>query len=339
MRFAGREPCPMADADAIFRSLADSTRQRLLRVLSAQELSVSELVEILEQPQSTISRHLRVLREAGLLVDRRSANAVLYATPPSSPPGEQEVGNGRRVAGLPVLRERILDWLRSEELSPRLAQRIERVVRRRQRHRPDFFDDIGARWDQLRIEAFGEVFHLEALSTLLPTDWTVADIGTGTGYLLGILARQFARVIAVDPAEAMLAVARHRPEVRASDRVEFRRGSLEALPIEDGEVSLAIAALVLHHVATPPAAVAEIARCVRPGGRVLIVEQERHHHTTFHERMGDDWWGFEPDTVVGWLREAGLGEIRYQPLALAGPRGSSALEVPPLFVATGRKGG
>ena len=73
--------------------------------------------------------------------------------------------------------------------------------------------------------------------------------------------------------------------------------------------------------------------------RPVQEERREHEDRAGHERMGDDWWGFEPDTVVGWLREAGLGEIRYQPLALAGPRGSSALEVPPLFVATGRKGG
>lgn len=324
-------------SELIFKALADTTRQRILRVLSAQELSVSELVEVLDQPQSTISRHLKVLRDAGLLVDRRSGATVLHSTCPVPPqPGDsgEALGNGNNgepAGGSGGLRNRLLSWIGSQPLSEEFHERLDRVNRSRHAEGAAFFDTIGARWDQLRVEAFGEVFQLEALSWLLPSDWTVADVGTGTGHLLGLLSSRFAQVIAVDPAEAMLEAARHRPDLAGADNISFRAGSLEQLPIDSGSLDLAIASLVLHHVGEPAAALAELRRCVRSGGRVLLIEQETHHHTEFHERMGDRWWGFEPDRLAEWIRQAGFTGVKVHPLPTARPTARRGIESPRLF--------
>jgi len=324
----------------LFKAMADATRQRLLMVLSRQELSVTELVAVLGLPQSTISRHLKVLREAGLLLDRRVGAAVLQAARPvgGSSKGDSEAAAKKDANGRPAaeLLERVLEWASQAPLDERTHERIERAIQRRQATSEDFFERIGTRWDQMRIDCFGESFHLEALTALLPGEWTVADIGTGTGYLLPILASRFRRVIAVEPAGAMLEAARNRPELKATDNVEFREGLLPQLPLADGEVDLVIASLVLHHVPRPVEAVRELRRVVRAGGRLLIIEQHEHAGDEFHERMGDYWRGFEPPALLAWVQEAGFMDARVSPLTQAKPAGRQTGQVPGLYTVTAR---
>jgi len=335
----------MACAELLFKAMSDPTRQRLVRVLSMHELSVTELVEVLDQPQSTISRHLKVLRESGLLADRRTGTTVRYATYPPNPVDTRT--QSKRVhdnhngfsgtAHVADLRDRLLDWAAQVELEEAVRHRLEGVLHRQRNQDSDFFEVVGSRWDQLRIEAFGESFHLEALTTLLPTEWTVADIGTGTGYMLGILSPRFKKVIAVDPARAMLDAAHARPEVKRCDNVEFRQGALSELPIDDGEVDLIIASLVLHHIPEPTEALAELRRCLKDGGRFLMIEQVLHNNTAFHERMGDLWSGFPPDTLGEWVRIAGFSDVIFQPLASSRSNNGRATDAPPLFVVVAKR--
>lgn len=342
----------MAQVELLFRALADSTRRRMLRVLAAHELSVNELVEVLEVPQSTVSRHLKMLREVGMVVDRRCGTTTLSATlPPPEKNGDasdlSDGANGgthRQLShaasdGAADLRQRLLEWAWHEPLDSHTLERIRGVLSRRSAGRDGFFESLGLRWDHLRIEAFGEVFHWEAFTSLLPDQWTVADIGTGTGHLLPVLARHFARVIAVEPAETMLAAARQRPELKQAGNVEFRGGSLEKLPIGSGELDLAVASLVLHHVQRPDEALKEIHRILRPDGRLLIIEQQAHENPGFAERMGDLWRGFEPDMLAGWVEEAGFSDVQCRPLSSARPSGrQKEMIVPALFTMTARAG-
>jgi ubiquinone/menaquinone biosynthesis C-methylase UbiE/DNA-binding transcriptional ArsR family regulator len=377
----------MASSELIFRAMSEMTRQRLLRVLSLHDLNVSEMVEVLGLPQSTISRHLKVLREAGLLVDRRVGANVMYAAAPMTAAADQgqqdraaseenakgsrrqaeagvsgkeeaaqglgEAGGADRVKGrrrgetwghsaagygVVGLRDWLLDWIGRTRLEEDVAERLDRVVRRRREAGGGFFDAVAVRWDQLRVEAFGEVFHLEALTALLPSEWTVADIGSGTGYLLPILSARFRRVIAVDPSARMLELARTRPEVRSAENIEFREGSLASLPVADGELDLAVVSLVLHHVEDPGLALAAIRRCLRPGGTMMMIEQEAHELAAFHERMGDLWSGFAPDRLTEWLTNSGFADVRVSPLSTARPSGRGRIEAPRLFVLTARAG-
>ena len=303
--------------------MAVPARQRLLQVLLCEELSVSELVEIMRLPQSTISRHLKVLRSAGLAKDRRNGTAVLYSATPS--PG-----------GINALESVVLAWLRERPLSKVLQDRLQRVLRKRSDSTVDFFERLGNRWDDLRRAAFGDSFAAEAFLSLLPQKWTVVDVGAGTGFLLPLLAEHFANVIAIEPAAAMLECARQRIMERGRQNVTFHVSGVEQLPLEDRVCELAIACLVLHHVAKPEQALREMHRILKPGGRLLLVEQEEHQHHEFHEVMQDRWWGFDPivfgDQVVG----AGFGEVRSHRLATAKP-GSGTVEAPDLFVLTGRR--
>lgn len=308
-------------AEELFRAVGDRTRLQMLALLLRQELAVSELVEVLRLPQSTVSRHLKVLRQAGLIRDRRIGANVLYdARVASSNGAALSTEVLRLVGGQPV---------------PRAAEaRLAQVLRRRAMKSAEFFHAVGAAWDELREEAFGRTFHLEAMLSLLPPEWTVADVGCGTGYLLPVLSRYFARVIAVEPVEAMRELAQERCAKADCSNVELRAGELSALPMRDGEADLAMAVLVLHHVPDAEAAVRQMRRVLRGGGQVLIVEQAEHDNAAFQERMQDSRSGFDRQALANLVRMAGFEEVRVvEPATLE--RGDGAPEV---FVLTGRRG-
>ena len=316
----------MQDSDALLRAMTDGTRRRLLRVLSEQEMTVSELVDVLEQPQSTISRHLKMLRDAGLIVDRRHGTTTLSSLLPL--PTIAANGNGHRHPkdGVRDLQRRLIEWVQQEPMEQTVQTRMTRVLARRS-NGDGFFESVGSRWDQLRIDAFGDSFHWEALTSALPRHWVAADIGTGTGFLLPMLAAQFKQVIAVEPAEAMLQTARQRRELQDASHVSLRVGSLEQLPIEDVAVDLAIASLVLHHVAEPLTALKELARIVKPSGQLLIIEQTDHDDAAFSERMGDRWSGFSPEQMRQWVEEVGFADVRSHELT-----SSNRHHAPALFI-------
>lgn len=310
------------ESETVFKAMADKTRQRTLSVLRLHELSVSELVATLNQPQSTISRHLKVLRDAELIRDRHHGTTTLYS-----------VADPTRNGSRGDLNERLLDWIASQPLEPSVSSRLDRVIHDRRDMSSRFFDRIGRQWDALREESFGAYFHLEAFLTLLPDDWIVADIGTGTGYLLPALARHFQRVVAVEPADRMLAAARRRIELGEVANVDLRRGDLSNLQINDAAVDLALAVLVVHHVPAPRDALLELHRIVRRGGRVLIVEQTSHQDDAFRERMQDRWWGFDPKEFRSLLESVGFQDVASRSLATV----NQADDAPDLFVVTASK--
>ncbi len=309
--------------EVVFKALTDATRQNILQLCLLQELSVSELVACLQLPQSTVSRHLKKLRQANLISDRRDGTMVLYST-----------NRGQSQAGDAVtLESRLLEWIAEQPWPRPLRSRLDRVLIGRQRQSTEFFSKLGHRWDQLRLDAFGSTFQFEGLLGLLPQHWVVADIGTGTGYLLGALSRAFRRVIALDPVENMLAIARTRCRLAGVDNVVFRQGDLSRLPIEDKCVDVAIAALVLHHVPSPEQAVKELFRIVRPGRRMLVIEQAAHRHEAFHERMQDRWWGFEPAQLTSDVVAAGFQNVVVRSLP-TDPSPTAPFDSPELFMLT-----
>ncbi len=324
IRIVGLFGVRLVEPEIVFKALADRTRQRAFALLSRHELGVSELVELLRQPQSTVSRHLKVLKEAGLIVDTRRGHSVYYAVP--APQGDaDDVG----------LTDKVLGWASEQPLPSGMTARLETVLSRRCEMSERFFSEVGGRWDTMRQEAFGDRFHLEAFTALLPSHWRVADIGTGTGYMLGTLARQFDSVVAVDPVDAMLDAARQRAKRLSLDNVELLKGDLSNLPISGSTVDLAVAVLVLHHVPRPKDAIRELFRVARAGGQVLIVEQTAHRNEAFRSRMQDRWWGFAPDEFSDMLAEAGFERLRVRTLVTA----DSAVDAPELFVATRVKPG
>jgi ArsR family transcriptional regulator len=305
----------------LFRALGDPVRLRLVHLLAVEELSVGELVRILDLPQSSVSRHLSVLREQGLLSSRPAGPATYYRTNL-----EAEVGNGET-----ALRDALSELLQSAELAPADQRALEKVLAAREASGAEFFDRIGLRWDSLREECFGPTFHLEAFISLLSPAWTVADLGTGTGYLLPVLARHFKRVIGIDNSAAMIDLARKRVE-DAGLTAELREGNLEKLPLADGEVDLAIAILMLHHLHDVPAALEEVRRVLKPGGKLLVVEIHEHQNEAFRVRMADRRAGVAPGQLASWLEEAGLEQVSSSPLSASVHADHELSPMPQLYV-------
>jgi len=313
---------PAASDPELFRALAEPTRQRLVQILLSEELSVTELIAVLRLPQSTVSRHLKVLRAADLVRDRREGVTMYYRAAPLDDD----------------LRGAIQRWLSRRPLPQPVVTRLQRVLRRRSDGAAGFFQRIGKRWDELREAAFGEAFATEAFAALLPREWTVADIGTGTGFLLPTLADNFDRVIAVEPAATMLECARQRVAESGAANVTFHAGDLDRLPIEDGACDLAIACLVLHHVPEPARALAEMHRVVKPGGRILAIEQQAHENQAFYEMMQDRWWGFDREELAKQVAAVGFGDVRHHDLRMVQAK-SGAMDSPGLFVLTACRAG
>jgi SAM-dependent methyltransferase len=275
--------------------LADPTRLRLLRLLEKNELGVADLCDVLQMPQSTVSRHLKVLADQGFVTSRGQGTTNLY---------RMVVGEGAVAARKlwALAKEQTEDWATASQDRLRLTRRLAE----RQPAAQAFFAGAAHEWDRLREATYGRVFTQEALLALLPSDWVVADLACGTAPVAAALAPHVGRVIGVDQSAAMLKAARRRTAGR--DNVELRQGRLEDLPLEDASCDAALLILGLIYVPEPAAVVEEMARILRPGGRAVIVDLLRHDRDDFRREMGQQSLGFTADDLCAMLDEAGLGE-------------------------------
>jgi len=290
-----------------------------LLLLDRHELMVSELCNIMQLPQSTVSRHLKALADAGWIGSRAEGTSRLYTM------GRDELdGSARRLWQL--VREQVGP-------SPAAAQdqrRLQAALAGRRTKSQEFFSSSAGQWDRVRDELFGDRFHLFALSAFAEADWIVGDLGCGTGQVSATIAPFVKHVIAVDESAAMLQAAKKR--LHGVENIELRRGDLEALPIDDRRLDAATLMLVLHHVPEPERALAEVARVLKPGGRVVVVDMQSHDRESYRQQMGHVWLGFSDDQVRRMFSDTAFDEVRIVSLP---PDARS--KGPALFVATGRR--
>jgi ubiquinone/menaquinone biosynthesis C-methylase UbiE/DNA-binding transcriptional ArsR family regulator len=313
----------MPDAPAILENLtalADLTRDRLLLLLEAQELTVGELCSVLQLPQSTVSRHLKALADSGWVTSRAEGTSRLYAMAP-----EARQGSTRRLWLL--VREQVAEGRAAEQDQ----RRLQGVLAARRSRSQEFFSSAAGQWDRMREELFGPAVHLRAACGLLDPSWLVGDLGCGTGAMSAALAPFVGRVVAVDNSTAMLAAAKRR--LNGATTVELRRGDLEQLPLVDAELDAAVLTLVLPYLPDPGRVLREVARVVKPGGRVLVTDLLPHDRETYRQQLGHHWLGFSEPQLTGWLDAAGFTDLRFHALTPA-PEAKG----PGLFVAGARRG-
>jgi len=278
----------------IHKALADETRLRLCAILLRHELNVGELTGVLGMGQPRISRHLKILAEAGLLECRREGLWAFYRAAPSGP--------GRR----------FLDC--QEELlaaEPRCVQDRERaaqVLRERVAATQRFFDSVAGQWRDLSREILGDFDLADEMAARLHAGMLVADLGCGPGELLARLAEGARLAIGVDSSPRMLELAAARLAGRTN--VSLRLGELEHLPLREGEVQAVTLSLVLHHVSDPVAVLAEARRVLAPGGELLVAEFDRHDNEAMRERYGDARLGVDRNMLYDWLLAAGFDPRR-----------------------------
>jgi ArsR family transcriptional regulator len=277
------------------RAAAEPTRLRLLQLCAAGELTVSELTEILGQSQPRVSRHLKLLCEAGLLDRFREGSWVFYRLAQHAQGGEL----ARLLVGLLPENDAILALDR---------ERLETIKHQRAEQATAYFRANAAQWDRIRSLYIEEKQVEAALQSLLPADGIrdLLDIGTGTGRMLEIFGPRVERAVGIDLSREMLAVARVNLERAKLRNCSIRQADMYQLSLPGASFDAVIIHQVLHYAERPGQAIAEAARVLRPGGRLVIVDFAPHDLEFLRSEHAHRRLGFADDEVVAWCREAGL---------------------------------
>jgi len=316
----------MAGQLDLFRALADPTRLRIVHLLREMELAVGEIALVVGQSQPRVSRHVRILAEAGL-ADRRKEGSWVFLS----------LGGNAGAAALaacldaiaPTDAERL--WIEADQA------RLAAVRAERARAAEDYFAVHAGEWDALRSLYVPEAQVERAMAALLGTDalGQLLDIGTGTGRIATLFAPQASSVVAIDRSAEMLRLARGKLPHEIVDKVRFLAGDFYALPVVTGSADTAILHQVLHYAQTPGRAIAETARALRDGGRMLIIDFAPHDREELRTRDAHTRLGFSDQQMAAWFAAAGIAMERIETLAggeltvklwLGGRRGSPAAQ-------------
>ncbi len=286
----------MDQALALFQALSDATRLRIVSLLCEMELSVGELAQVLGLSQPRTSRHVKILVAAGL-AERRREGSWVFLRPVA---GEaMSLVNG--LIDALVQSDEAQDWRRDDR------ERLAAIRADRARQAEEYFDSLAERWDAVRALHIAEPAVERAAAELLdgPSLGTLVDIGTGTGRMLQLFGERAEHAIGVDRSPEMLRLARAKlAEVRAE--ADLRQGDMYALPLADGSADTVILHHLLHFAHLPDRTVAEAARLLRPGGRLLIVDFAAHDQETLRHEHNHVRLGFDTDQIARWFAAAGL---------------------------------
>ncbi|HZG09429.1 MAG TPA: metalloregulator ArsR/SmtB family transcription factor [Allosphingosinicella sp.] len=292
----------MASACDIFRSLADSTRLRILALLRAMELSVGELAQVLGQSQPRVSRHVKILIDAGLAERRKEGSWVFLS-----------LGERARVEPLFAALDR---WAELEGRDPWVvadAARLAAVRADRAVAAERYFAAHAADWDQIRSLHIAESEVEAAIGRALAAGEAGArpvgrlvDIGTGTGRMIALFGGAADHVLGVDRSPEMLRLARAKLAEAALSNAELRQGDMYSLPLPTASADTVIIHQVLHYAQQPAAAVAEAARLLAPGGRLLVVDFAAHEREELRSRDAHARLGFADEAMLAYLEAAGL---------------------------------
>lgn len=293
---------PFAEAVGMLRAVAEETRLRILALLADGELSVTDLTDILGQSQPRISRHLKLLVEAGLVERHREGAWAFFRLREGRAGLIDPMIAGLDRDGAPLSEDRA---------------RLEAVRDQRAESAQTFFARLAPKWDRLRSlhvpEATVEAAVRDALGDR-PIR-SLVDLGTGTGRMLGLLAPLATRATGLDSSHAMLSVARANLEQAGLAKVDLRQGDIHAPPFGRGGFDLVVVHQVLHYLDDPARALREAVRLVAPGGRLLVVDFAPHSLEHLRETQAHRRLGFAADQVANWLVESGLDRVEHRDIA------------------------
>jgi ubiquinone/menaquinone biosynthesis C-methylase UbiE len=282
------------------KALADPLRLRVLAAVAEEELTVGEVQEVVDSVQSSVSRNLAILREAGFVQDRKEGTSVYFSVRRNMPEPAIELFKSlqSRLAEIPEVK--------------RDQARLQECRRRRLRKSESYFASVAGDWERIRKSYFDDRVTSLSIEKLLPRDLTLADIGCGTGSLTFELARFARKVIGVDSSHEMLRRARAIAKERDLENVEFRQGDALELPLPSRSVDAAFCVMVLHFLADPARAMAGLCRITRPGGSVILVDLVQHKQEWMREQMAHQWLGFDRPAIERWFRQAGANAVDYE---------------------------
>lgn len=277
------------------RAVAEPTRLRILGLCAHGELTVSDLTQILGQSQPRVSRHLKLMVDAGLLERFQEGQYAFYRI--------AEKGGAGRLAGS------LVDLIPEDDAHHALdLERLEQVKRARAEKAEAYFRRNAARWDEIRKLYVDDAQIEGALRRLLPEGEVghLLDIGTGTGRMIEVFADRYERALGIDRSREMLSVARTRLDRKGVRNWQVRQADMYALPVQSASFDTVTVHMVLHYAEQPGALIAEAARVLRPGGRLVIVDFAPHHSEVLRHEHAHRRLGFADEEVDRWFRAAGL---------------------------------
>ncbi len=279
------------DISIYLKALADQTRARLSYILLFHELSVNEIVTIMDMGQSRISRHLKILTDAGILKCRRDGVWAFYST--------ADYGSGKKIihALSPVMG---LDPVLSADL-----KKTDRIVEKRKKNTANFFNNMASEWDAMKKELLGGFDINDAITELMENCSTALDLGCGTGELMCSISPYSENLIGVDCSTEMLVQAETRLKEKNLD-ADLRLGELEHLPMRDNESDTAIVSMVLHHLTNPDEGIKEVSRVLKSGGSFILADFAKHEMERLRNDYGDRWLGFSEDYIEETLKKNGF---------------------------------
>ncbi len=309
----------MSDPWDTLKLLSDPTRLRIINLLTIEELSVAELQDILNMGQSRISSHLALLRQGGLVLDRKDGKRSYYTLNPA--PGTQ----------LSKLISAACDSIRGTREAEADRNHLKRIVQKRRQIQEQYFNSVAGRLGKNYCpgrswEAIGH-FLLHMVPSI-----KVADLGAGEGLIGQLLARHAEQVVAIDSSPKMIEIGSELAEKNGIQNLEYKLGDIEDIPLENQSVDLALLSQALHHAQKPAQCLAEAFRILKPGGQLCVIDLLQHDFEKARELYADIWLGFSENDLYQLIQAAGFTQVEVTPVARE--------EVEPNFVtllATGLK--
>ena len=288
---------------ASLRAAAEPTRLRLLALAARGAFCVMEFTEILGQSQPRLSRHLKLLCDSGLLDRVREGTNVWFALP-TGPEGD-------------LARDLIVRLPTDDPTLEADRRQAARVLAERAREASDSFRRQGADWDEMRALDLPAQAVEQALLTLIPDSDRLLDVGTGTGRVLELLAPRICQGLGVDASKAMLALARTRLSGEQFAHCAVRQADMYRLPLANAAFDTVVLQMVLHYAEDPPGVIAEAARVLRRGGRLIVIDLVAHNRTDLSGKLAHRWPGFSEPAMAQLLTDARL--LPAEPLTVPGP--------------------
>jgi ArsR family transcriptional regulator len=287
----------------ILKILSEPTRVRLLALLRREELAVAEMQDILGMAQSRISSQLAILRQAGLVEDRREGKKSFYSHIPRRDPAQHTLIEAACAA--------------AAASDPALAgdrDNLDRILARRRQQSESYFNLIAGKLGKHHCpgrswEAIGH------LALRLAPAITIADLGAGEGLISQLLARRAKRVWCIDNSPRMVEVGTELAARNALANLAYKLGDIENVPLPDSSVDLAILSQALHHAQHPQKAVDEAHRILRPAGRLLVLDLKAHTFEKARELYSDIWLGFDENQLHGYLKKAAFQQVEVSTVA------------------------
>ena len=285
----------------ILQVLSDSTRLRMLRLLSQAEVSVAELQEILEMGQSRISSHLSLMRRYEMVADRKEGKKTFYTL---------HLGDSKHFELVRLALEVDSD----EEFWETDQSALQRIIERRRRASEQYFDEVAGRLGKNYVpgRSWDAIGHF--LLRLVP-EIEIADLGAGEGMISQLLAERAKKVYCIDRSKSMVRLGLELSKKNGLSNLVYKLGDLEKVPLKDGAVDLVLMSQSLHHAEHPVIALGEAARILKVGGQLIIIDLKQHQFEKARELYSDRWLGFAENELYKLIKEAGFSKVKVDTVA------------------------